>query len=162
MGPVTRMTQPLNGPIEVGLRTLITLSANFPASLDLNRLVLFDYILLHSADLEGPESIHPAIPKRQGELGLKRYLIEHSLRVPVRAQLARIDATAGGLMYSATEEAEGFIASLTSDYAAKLSERARWVAENFGELEDADVKSQLRSIFEEWAEEFGSDDTGEL
>lgn len=156
------MTQPLNGPIEVGLRTLITLSANFPATLDLNRLVLFDYILLHSADLGGPESIHPAIPKRQGELGLKRFLIEHSLRVPVRAQLAKIDATADGFVYSATEEAEGFLASLTSEYASKLSERARWVAETFAELEDADVKSQLRLIFEEWAEEFDREEAGEL
>ena len=156
------MSQPLNGPIEVGIRALITLSANFPASLDLNRLVLFDYILLHSADLEGPESIHPAIPKRQGELGLKRYLLEHSLRVPVRAQLVRIDATAGGLAYTATEEAEGFLASLTSDYANKLGDRARWVAEVFGGLQDSEVRSQLRTIFDEWAEEFDSNDQGEL
>jgi hypothetical protein len=155
------MTQPLNGPIEVGIRTLIMLSANFPAALDLNRLVLFDYILLHSADLEGPESIHPAIPKRQGELGLKRFLIERSLQVPVRAQLVKIEATAEGLVYSATEEAEGFLASLTSGYAAKLSETARWVSETFGSIEDVDVKTQLRSIFDEWAEEFDSDGMSE-
>jgi hypothetical protein len=35
------------------------------------------------------------------------------------------------------------------------------VAENFGGLADADVKHRLRSIFNEWAEEFDSDDLGE-
>lgn len=154
------MSQPLNGPIEVGLRALITLNANFPNALDLNRLVLFDYILLHSADLGGPSSIHPAIPRRQGELGLKRALLETSLRVPMRAELARMEATSEGLQYVATDDAQGFLASMTSEYATKLSERALWVAETFGRLDDYEVRHQLRSIFDDWAEEFTSNQDG--
>lgn len=156
------MSQPLNGPIEVGLRALVTLNANFPRSLDLNRLVLFDYILLHSADLGGPSSIHPAIPRRQGELGLKRALLETSLHVPIRAELARFEATSVGLQYAATDDAHGFLASITSEYATRLNERAEWVAQTFGQLSDMEVREQLRSIFDVWAEEFTGHDESAL
>ncbi|MGL5824044.1 MAG: ABC-three component system middle component 2, partial [Nocardioides sp.] len=59
---------PLNGPLEVAVRVLMVLVEAFPEHLDLNRLVLLDHGLLHSADLGGPESLHPPVPIRAGEL----------------------------------------------------------------------------------------------
>ena len=61
------MKTPLNSPLEVGIRVLMLLAEAFPAGLDLNDLVLLDHGLLHSADLGGPESLHPPLPIRAGE-----------------------------------------------------------------------------------------------
>ena len=82
------MSNPLNSSLEVGMRVLMILVDAFPAHLDINRLVLLDHGLLHSADLDGPESLHPPIPVRVGELGVKRQHIEDGLHVMIRAGLA--------------------------------------------------------------------------
>jgi hypothetical protein len=43
--------RPFNGPIETGLRSLFVLDAISPRSRDLQRLVYYDYLLLHSRDI---------------------------------------------------------------------------------------------------------------
>ena len=42
---------PLNSPVETGVRVLMLLTSVFPEHLSLNQLVLLDHGLLHSADL---------------------------------------------------------------------------------------------------------------
>lgn len=90
------MKSPLNSPLEVGVRVLMLLSEAFPAHLDLNRLVLLDHGLLHSADIGGPESLHPPLPIRAGELGVKRRTIEDGLELMTRAGLAQMDVGGRG------------------------------------------------------------------
>ena len=51
-----------NSALETGVRALVILVANFPAALDLQRLVDFDYLVVHSGDVDGPESLHPPLP----------------------------------------------------------------------------------------------------
>ncbi len=51
------MTSPFNSPIETGIRTLAILTAVFPRSLDLQYLVYFDYLVLHSGDVEAAERV---------------------------------------------------------------------------------------------------------
>jgi hypothetical protein len=61
------------------------LTEAFLEHLDVNRLVLLDHSVLHTADLGGPESLHPPLPIRAGELGVKRTTIEQGLQVMLRA-----------------------------------------------------------------------------
>ena len=57
-----------NSPVELGLRALMLLAESHPKPLDIQRLVILDYLLVHSGDLEGgPESLHPPSPLRAGE-----------------------------------------------------------------------------------------------
>ena len=65
-----------NNPVESALRTLVLLVEAYPATLDLQKLVYLDYLLVHSADAGGPESLHPPTPQRQGEVAVRRDLIE--------------------------------------------------------------------------------------
>jgi hypothetical protein len=148
------MIEPLNSPIEVGVRVLIILDAVYPSQLDINRLVLYDYTLLHSSDLGGPESIHPAVPGRTGEMGLKRTLIEQGLQILRRAGLADISATSSGILYAASQDAAGFIAAMSTTYAQKLIERASWVNEQLNDSDDAAIRTQIGTIFSAWSEEF--------
>lgn len=141
----------------MGLRVLIILDAAYPSKVDINRLVLFDYSLLHSSDLGGPDSIHPAIPGRTGEMGLKRYLIEQGVLVLRRADLVEVSADNNGILYSASENAASFIKTLTSSYSRKLIERAAWVNNEFIGSDDSETRQRLAQIFSAWSEEFDSE-----
>lgn len=44
---------PFNGPVEIGLRALCVLTTAFPSAYALQRLVIFDYFLVHSDDIDG-------------------------------------------------------------------------------------------------------------
>lgn len=148
------MSSPLNSPLEVGLRVLMVLAEAFPAHLDINRLVLLDHGLLHSADLDGPESLHPPTPVRAGELGVKRQRIEEGLHVMLRAGLAEMSAEDGGIEFCASDTAEGFLRLLESDYSRGLHERAHWVVEELGDIDNDRLRERMREISSHWSEEF--------
>ncbi|MGO2664629.1 ABC-three component system middle component 2 [Mycetocola reblochoni] len=148
------MSNPLNSPLEVGMRVLMILVEAFPAHLDINRLVLLDHGLLHSADLDGPESLHPPIPIRVGELGVKRQHIEDGLQVMIRAGLAEMSAEESGIKFWANESSEGFLKLLESDYAHALHDRANWVVEELGAVTDASLRERMREVSSHWSEEF--------
>src|SRR5258708_5507324 len=77
-----------NTPVESGLRSLFVLEAVRPSGCDLQRLIIYDYFLVHSADVpSGPASLHPATPMRSGELLVRRKLIEAGLNVLMRKGL---------------------------------------------------------------------------
>ncbi len=153
------MTSPLNGPLEVAVRVLTVLTAAFPARLDLNKLVLLDHGSLHSADLGGPESLHPPLPIRTGELGMKRERIQEGVQVLIRADLAHMEPTADGIHFWASERAVGFLRLLETEYAHALTERAAWVVEHFGDMSDSDLREAMRTVSGHWAEEFEQTDT---
>lgn len=145
---------PLNSPLEVGLRVLFVLQEAFPQHLDLNQLVLLDHSVLHSADLGGPSSLHPAVPIRAGELGIKREAIEAGLEVIVRSDLAKAGVGDGGIEFWASETTDSFTALLETKYALQLHSRARWVVEHFGTLDEQTLRSALASVAKHWSEEF--------
>ncbi len=149
------MRSPLNSPLEVGVRVLMILTEAYPERLDVNRLVLLDHGVLHSADLGGPESLHPPLPVRVGELGVKRTAIEDGLQVMVRANLVEMSTSEQGIEFVASDNAYSFISVLASDYATTLHERVRWILERFSDLSEGTLRSEMRSIFSSWAEEFG-------
>jgi hypothetical protein len=148
------VTTPLNGPLEVAVRVLMVLVEAFPEHLDLNRLVLLDHGLLHSADLGGPESLHPPVPIRAGELGIKRELVQGGLEVLTRSGLARMETRLDGIRFWASENAEGFVRLLETEYARALSSRASWVVTHFADLSDEAMREAMRTVSGHWAEEF--------
>lgn len=147
----------LNSPLEIGLRVLVILREVFPEHLDLNQLVLLDHSVLHSADFGGPKSLHPAVPIRAGELGVKRQSIEAGLEVMIRAHLAHVGVGDRGIEFWAGESADGFLNLLESEYAALLSARASWVIEHFATLDEHVLRTQLSAVAQHWSEEFAFD-----
>lgn len=152
------LASPLNSPVEVGVRVLMILTETFPEKLDVNRLVLLDHGVLHSADLGGPDSLHPALPVRAGELGVKRSAVEAGLQLMMRAGLAEMTATGDGIQFGAGERAHSFIQILGSSYAATLHDRVEWVVHHFDDLSETVLRSQMRAIFGSWSEEFQAAD----
>jgi len=148
------MTSPFNTPLETGIRSLAILTAIFPRSLDLQYLVFFDYLTVHSGDVEGPESLHAPLPMRSGELIVRRELIERGLFLMMSRGLVHRLSESTGFHYAVTDTAGAFLSMLSSQYISKLKERAEWVTETFGEATPEELKTVERQFFHAWSMQF--------
>lgn len=145
---------PFNSPLETGVRALTILNAIFPTALDLQRIVDFDYLVVHSGDAGGPKSLHAPLPLRSGELLVRRGLIENGLMLMMSRGLVSREPTKSGIHYLATEDANPFLESLISSYMIKLKERAVWVAERFQYASNDEVSKTTRSFLNDWTIQF--------
>ena len=145
---------PFNSPLETGLRSVCLLAAAFPTSFDLQRLVVFDYLVVHTGDLDGPESLHPKIPMRSAELLVRRGVVERGLLLMISRGLVERNVSDNGIFYRAGEFAEAFLSSLTTIYLTELQSRANWVVSNYGALSTSDLRVTITGVFDRWIEEF--------
>jgi hypothetical protein len=143
-----------NSPIETGMRALILLAESYPEQLDLQRILEFDYIMVHTGDVEGPPSIHPALPLRVGELLVRRQLIERGLMLLISRRLISRHATPNGFMYQAEDDAGPFIDALSAEYLEDLKNRAVWVVDRFSEMNAQDMRIMLSNVYDQWSREF--------
>lgn len=145
---------PFNTPIESGLRSLVTLTEAFPAQYDLQRLLFFEYLLVHSADAGGPESLHPGTPYRSGEVLVRRGVVEEGLKFLVNRGLVEQKFDDQGIAYQATEYASPFLECLQARYTQRLKERAKWLITTFGHYSDERLHQFFYSNLDRWGSEF--------
>lgn len=147
-------TTPFNSPLETGVRSLAILVAAHPVAFDLERLVEMDYLVVHSGDADGPESIHAALPMRAGELLVRRGLIEKGLVLMMSRNFVQQIHTHNGFSYVAGDAAAPFLASPTSIYTQKLKERAQWSVKRFEDSTTSEIRQITHRLFERWASQF--------
>jgi len=153
--PNTKRLPPFNGPIEIGLRALSLLSEAFPEPYSLQKLVVSDYLLVHSDDVQGgPPGLHPKTPHRGGELLVRRAMLEQGLMLYQSRGLLERHYTETGVMFAATDKTAGFLDALSSDYVAELRERATWFVSVFGDISDSELLTIANSQAGEWGAEF--------
>jgi len=140
--------------METGLRSLAILEAAFPKRFDLQRLVELDYLVVHSADIGGPESLHAPLPLRAGELLVRRELIERGLLLMISKGLIERRVTAEGIEYAADEQATPYLTGLSAPYTVRLRERARWLVSNFDGFSTDELRDLIRHFFSRWSSEF--------
>jgi hypothetical protein len=144
-----------NSPMESGLRSLTLLVAGYPNYYDLERLVIYDYLLVHSGDIEnGPKSMHPATPHRFGEILIKRPIIESGLKNMIAKGLIEARYSKSGITYTATEASSPFLDSLQADYTQKMIKIADWVYETFGGYNIENLKTLVNDNLNVWGSEF--------
>lgn len=144
-----------NGPVEIGLRALVLLVEAFPDTLDLQRLVTVDYFLVHSGDVtDGPPSLHPPSPLRAGEVAVRRELLEEGLQLYRMRGLVVQHLSGDGVSYGADDTAAAFLDALSSTYVSQLRERAEWIFESLGRLNEPDLKRALEDSLGRWRTEF--------
>lgn len=143
-----------NGPVEAGVRAVAVLAAAHPHAFDLQRLVAFDYLLVHTGDVGGPGSLHPPVPLHSAEMLVRRKLVEQALLLMMTRDLVRRDASAQGIRYRAGENAAPFLEALQSDYLCALKDRADWLVGEFGAAAEPEFRAVMRRFFDRWVEEF--------
>lgn len=151
-------TPPLfNGPVETGLRSLMLLEAFHPAALDMDRLSLLDYFVVHTADINGPESLHPDLSSNVGEYRIRRRVIEDGITLMRHASLVEVIEDEQGVQFVSGDDAPAFIKLLATDYNLQLMERAAWLADQASKAGD-DFLAGLRTSIERWTMEFQFDE----
>jgi hypothetical protein len=133
---------------------LYLLDAAAPNQFDLQRLVHYDYLLVHSADPEGPPSLHPAVPHRSGELLIRRQLLTIGLDLMFSKELVVKRFAATGILFSASDLTSAFLNHLSSPYAKHLKQLAAWVNGAFGAYSDEDLRSFMNQHLGLWGAEF--------
>lgn len=147
-------TAPFNSLLETGIRSLAILVAAYPAAFDLDRLIEMDYLVVHSGDADGPESLHAALPMRAGELLVRRRLIENGLLLMASRNLIQRIPAENGFNYIADDVAAPFLASLTATYSQRLKERALWAVERFAGVATSEIRQITHRRFENWSSQF--------
>ena len=152
---VGRFIALFNGPIEIGLRALVVLNDAYPHAYSLQRLVVFDYLIVHSDDLlGGPRGLHPQTPHRGGELLVRRRVLQEGLLLYYSRGLVGRRYEESGVFFAATERSAAFLDVLGSEYVTGLRERAAWLVGRFAGTPDAELESMVRKHVGEWGAEF--------
>ena len=146
-----------NSQLETGIRAIVVLDAAHPMMFDLSQLTWFDHLVVHTRDIGGPESLHPDLPHRSGELLVRRTIIEQSLTLMRRLHLVDIVTDDEGILYQASDEAYSFVELMRSPYARDLKNRAQWLAKNVCTLDPARIKELVADRIGRWDLEFQSD-----
>lgn len=149
-----KQKSPFNSSLESGVRALTILTSIYPQCVDLQRLVDFDYLVVHSGDANGPESLHAPLPMRAGELLVRRSIVESGLLLMMSRGLVMRVTTENGIEYVASEVANAFVNSLFSPYLVKLKERAQWVADQFGLVTEEELHQITKRFFDKWTTQF--------
>lgn len=147
--------RPFNTPLESGLRSLFILVAVAPRFHDLNRLVLYDYLVVHSSDVpNGPKSLHAPIPHRSSEWLVRRQFVTDGLDLMFSRELIDKRFTKAGIIYGATELTLPFLNYLTSEYAVALRSVAMWVSQTFESYTDQQLQAFMAENLGKWGAEF--------
>jgi hypothetical protein len=145
----------LNSPVEVGLRALCLLTAGFPARHSLQRLTIYDYLVVHSDDVPGgPTGLHPQIPYRSGELLARRGVLQGGLLLYVSRGLIQQRYEDDGVFFAATEYSAGFLDALMAGYVQDLRDSAEWVVATHGRLDDEELAMLIDDGLGRWGAEF--------
>jgi len=149
--PVPRL---FNSDVETGLRIAFLLDAGDRGLVDLERLVSYDYLLVHSGDVEsGPPSLHPAVPFRGSEWLVKRGRIQNGMDLLIARELAD-KVFSDGIFYRASALTTRFLHLLKSGYSSALRSRADWVISTFGKYSDRELANYMTERVGRWGAEF--------
>ncbi len=144
-----------NSPIETGIRSLCVLVEDPNIQYDLQQLLAFDHLVVHTGDIKNaPPSLHPNVLQRNGELLVRRPLVEQGLLLMESKKLLKRSICSDGFYYSATDLASAFMDSLTNDYVIKLRERAKWAVERYKSYGNNFFAEVFNNAFDRWSNEF--------
>lgn len=143
-----------NSALETGVRALVILNAAFPRIFDLTQLTWFDHLVVHTADVGGPQSLHPDLPQRTGELLVRRRVVEEGVHLMRRLHMINAIADEKGIAYQASDEASAFVDTMHTPYALELKSRAEWLIQKLEEFTVEQLAELIAEKIGRWAVEF--------
>ena len=136
---------------------MVYLLSSLREGADLQMLVLLDYAIIYSGDLDGPESLHTPVPYRGGELMSRRELIEQGLYLMSTRGLVDARMEDSGITYLPGPHARGLVGLLTSKYFLQLEARCKWAASRFGSADSNTLTVEFARQGHLWGAELDAD-----
>ncbi len=143
-----------NGPLEAGVRAVAVLGFAFPRAYDIQRLTAFDYLLVRTHQLGGPDDLHPATPIQTPATEVRRRVVQDALHLMMTRDLVARVVDENGISYRAGESTAMFLDSLRTPYLAALKDRADWLVYHLADYTDAALDALMRKFFDTWVVEF--------
>jgi hypothetical protein len=143
-----------NGSLEAGVRAVAVLRAAFPRSYDIERLTAYDYLLVRTHQLGGPEDLHPQSLIETPVTQVRRKVVQTALSLMGTRNLIDRAVEDEGIRYRAGESAALFLESLRSPYLTELKVRANWLVGYLKEYDDTAFQLAMRQSFDKWVVEF--------
>ena len=143
-----------NGPLEAGIRAVAVLGSAYPNSFDIQRLTAYDYLLVRTSVLDGPEDLHPSAPIQTPATEVRRKIVQDALHMMMTRDLVEREVGVEGISYRAGEAAAMFLESLTTPYICALKERAEWLTNRLSDYDEAAFDAMMREFFDRWMVEF--------
>ncbi|MFA8478531.1 ABC-three component system middle component 2 [Xanthomonas campestris pv. campestris] len=154
-------THPFNSRLETGIRALVVLEAFYPRCCDLLEMTWLDHLVVHTGDFDGqdvPESLHPDLPNRAGELLVRRQLVEKSLRLMQQMHLVEVFETEDGISFAAGEDAPSYLDLLQTPYSLALKQRAKWIVDRFAGMQTVEIRALIEGRIGRWTAEFRAEE----
>jgi len=154
-------THPFNSTLETGIRALVVLEAFYPRCCDLLEMTWLDHLVVHTGDFDGqdvPESLHPDLPNRAGELLVRRQLVEKSLRLMQQMHLVEVFETEDGISFAASEDAPSYLDLLQAPYSLALKQRAKWIVDRFAGMQTVEIRAMIEGRIGRWTAEFRAEE----
>ncbi len=136
-----------NSALEIGSRIVALLCASYPDPLDIQKIIRLDYLMIHSGDVGGPESLHPPIPHRSGELLIKHELVRRGIYLMMSRGLIKQLSEPDGFKYIAEDEAGNFVSSFKSSYYNELINRANWTISTYSNHSTSELDLLAKKFF---------------
>lgn len=146
-----------NSKLETGIRALVILEAMYPQALDLTEMTWLDYFVVHTADIDEDKaigSLHPDLPNREGELLVRRKLIQESLNLIQRLHLIDVKHSDNGIQYLANDDSPSVLNLLQAPYTIELRNRAKWLANRFSAMSPLEIRNYVEEKIGRWTAEF--------
>ncbi len=142
-----------NSPLEISLRLLFIIDRCTKA-LDADRLVYYNYLLVHSSDIpDAPKSIHADLPKRSNEMPVSQLVVQKALTLLISKGLISINYSKKGIEYYKNPSTSLIIATFETPYSKMLRDRADWLCTKFDTYSDTEVADMIKDHIGVWGSE---------
>jgi hypothetical protein len=146
-----------NSPLETGVRSVVLLNTAYPRAFDLKELTWLDHLVVHTSDISGPQSLHPNVPHRDGELLVRRSLVEQGITLMRSLHMIEAKYGSSGVVYAALDQAGPFVSLIRTEYGRALKARAGWLISFLSERGEEHLHEVITQKIGRWAVEFQND-----
>jgi len=142
-----------NSPLEVALRLIFILNGS-SRPLDVDRLVNYNYLLVHSSDIpDSPKSIHADLPRRSSEMPVNEVMVKKALSLLIAKGLVSINYSKTGFEYKKNPNTALFADYFGSSYSKQLRERTEWLCSKFDKSDDKELADIMKQYTGKWGNE---------
>ncbi len=144
-----------NTSLEFGLRALITLSKLSNDGTDIERLLMYDYMLTNSGEFNRElPSVHAETPYKYSKLLVKRNTLKEGINLMLRHGLLTLNYNEEGIIYKKNKYTQKFLDNIDSVYKEKLEIVAEWICKDMHIKKVNEIEYDLKIRIKKYGIEF--------
>lgn len=145
----------MNSSTEFGLRALVILSQLKGEGIDIDRLLIYDYLLTNSGEFnEKLPSLHVDTPYKYSKLIVKREVLREGVKKISDQGLIDVTLTEKGIYYKKNSYTDAFLVNMTSKYKEELQNISKWIIEDIHLKDECEIEDEIKGRILQYGIEF--------